>query len=137
MSCMRKSVTRSIDWYQKFLISWLSARYSTVFVFYCTQNVKIDFLKFNLLPNEPIESSWDALWLGIRPSPSPPSSSLRLGFLRTNRFFVQGLVFLRGSFFFVFGRGRFWPIQGLVLIFDRFLVVLIVCFDRTQGARKR
>ena len=64
---MRKSVTRSIDWYQKFLISWLAARYSTVFVFYCTQNVKIDFLKFNLLPNEPIESFWDALWLGIRP----------------------------------------------------------------------
>ena len=30
---MRKSVTRSNDWYQKFLISWLAARYSTVFVF--------------------------------------------------------------------------------------------------------
>ena len=30
---MRKSVTRSIDWYQKFLNSWLAARYSTVFVF--------------------------------------------------------------------------------------------------------
>ena len=23
--------------------------------------------KFNLLPKEPIESVWDALWLGIRP----------------------------------------------------------------------
>ena len=64
---MRKISMRSIDWYQKFLISWLAARYSTVFVFYCRQNVKIDFLKFNLLPNEPIESFWDALWLGIRP----------------------------------------------------------------------
>ena len=53
--------------YQKFLISCLAARYSTVFVFYFRQNVKIDFLKFNLLPNEPIESFWDALWLGIRP----------------------------------------------------------------------
>ena len=40
------------------------ARYSAVFVF-CI--VKIDFLKFNLLPNEPIESFWDALWFGIRP----------------------------------------------------------------------
>ena len=67
VSCMRKSTKRSIDWCQKFLISWLAARYSTVFEFYCTQNVKIDFLKFNLLPNEPIESFWDALWLGIRP----------------------------------------------------------------------
>ena len=68
VSGMRKSVTRSIDWYQKFLISWLAARYSTVFVFYyCRQNVKIDFQRFNLLPNEPIESFWDALWLGIRP----------------------------------------------------------------------
>ena len=67
VSGMRKSMKKSIDWYQKFLISWLAARYSTVFVFYCRQNVKIDFLKFNLLPNEPIESFWDALWLGIRP----------------------------------------------------------------------
>ena len=67
VSGMRKISMRSIDWYQKFLISWLAARYSTVFVFYCRQNVKIDFLKFNLLPNEPIESFWDALWLGIRP----------------------------------------------------------------------
>ena len=41
------------------------ARYSVVFVFYCTQNVKIDLLKFNLLPNEPIESFWDALWLEL------------------------------------------------------------------------
>ena len=67
VSGMRKISMRSIDWYQKFLISWLAARYSTVFVFYCRQNVKIDFLKFNLLPNEPIESFWDALWLVIRP----------------------------------------------------------------------
>ena len=29
---MRKISMRSIDWYQKFLISWLAARYSTVFV---------------------------------------------------------------------------------------------------------
>ena len=67
VSGMRKSVKRSIDWYRKFLISCVAARYSTVFVFYCRQNGKIDFLKFNLLPNEPIESFWDALWLGIRP----------------------------------------------------------------------
>ena len=63
MSGMRKSVTRSIDWNQKFLVSWLAARYSAVFVF-CI--VKIGILKLNLLPNEPIESFWDALWLGIR-----------------------------------------------------------------------
>ena len=62
VSGMRKISMRSIDLYQKFLISWLAARYSAVFVFYCTQSVKIDFLKFNLLPNEPIESFWDALW---------------------------------------------------------------------------
>ena len=85
VSGMRKSVKRSIDWYQQFLISWLAARYSAVFVFYCTQSVKIDFLKFNLLPNEPIESFWDALGLGIepflcsrpvqsRPIPSGPST---------------------------------------------------------------
>ena len=91
------------------------ARYSVVFVFYYTQNVKIDFLKFNLLPNEPIESSWDALWLGIRPSPSPPSS-LRLGFLRTHVFssrvwcsyggrfssFLAGVVFGRSRVSFLF-----------------------------------
>ena len=40
------------------------ARYSAVFLF-CIVN--IDLLKFNLLPNELIESFWDALWLGIRP----------------------------------------------------------------------
>ena len=34
VSGMRKSVNRSIDWYQKFLISWLAAWYSTVFVFH-------------------------------------------------------------------------------------------------------
>ena len=33
VSGMRKSVKRSIAWYRKFLISWLAARYSTVFVF--------------------------------------------------------------------------------------------------------
>ena len=32
VSRMHKSVKRSIDWYQKFLISRLAARYSTVFV---------------------------------------------------------------------------------------------------------
>ena len=52
------------------------ARYSAVFVFYCIQNVKIDFLKFNLLPNEPIESFWDALWLGIRPFLAPMGVTL-------------------------------------------------------------
>ena len=35
VSGMRKSVKRSIDWYQNFLISWLAARYSTVFVYAC------------------------------------------------------------------------------------------------------
>ena len=29
-------------------------------------NYKIDTTKFNLLPNERLESFWDALWLGIR-----------------------------------------------------------------------
>ena len=41
VSGMRKSMKRSIDWYQKFLISWLAARYSTVFVFSCLWNVTI------------------------------------------------------------------------------------------------
>ena len=36
VSRKRKSVKRSIDWYQKFLISCLAARYSTVFVFSVT-----------------------------------------------------------------------------------------------------
>ena len=31
------------------------------------RDVKIDLLKFNLLPNRVIENFWDALWLGIRP----------------------------------------------------------------------
>ena len=30
-------------------------------------DVKIDLLKFNLLPNRVIENFGDALWLGIRP----------------------------------------------------------------------
>ena len=30
-------------------------------------DVKIDLLKFNLLPNRVIENFWDALWLGIGP----------------------------------------------------------------------
>ena len=34
VSRMRKISMRSIDWYQKFLISWLAARYSTVFCFW-------------------------------------------------------------------------------------------------------
>ena len=34
VSRMRKISMRSIDWYQKFLISCLAARYSTVYVFY-------------------------------------------------------------------------------------------------------
>jgi len=38
VSRTRKSVKRSIDWYQKFLISWLAARYSAVFVFYMDYN---------------------------------------------------------------------------------------------------
>ena len=29
-------------------------------------NYKIDTTKFNLLPNERLESFWDALWFGIR-----------------------------------------------------------------------
>ena len=28
---------------------------------------KLNSAKLNLLPNEPIESFWDALWLGIQP----------------------------------------------------------------------
>ena len=30
------------------------------------EKYKIDTTKFNLLPNERLESFWDALWLGIR-----------------------------------------------------------------------
>ena len=45
VSRMRKISMRSIDWYQKFLISRLAALYSAVFVFFI---VKIDFLKLNL-----------------------------------------------------------------------------------------
>ena len=30
------------------------------------EDYKIDPTKFNLLPNERLESVWDALWLGIR-----------------------------------------------------------------------
>ena len=30
------------------------------------ENYKIDTAKFDLLPNEHLESFWDALWLGIR-----------------------------------------------------------------------
>ena len=41
VSRMRKISMRSIDWYQKFLISRLAALYSAVFVFFI---VKIDFL---------------------------------------------------------------------------------------------
>ena len=44
VSRMRKISMRSIDWYQKFLISRLAARYSAVFMFFI---VKIDFLKLN------------------------------------------------------------------------------------------
>ena len=64
VSGMRKSVKRSIDWYQKLLISRLAARYSAVFVFFIG---KIDILKLNLLSNRAVERFWDALWLGIRP----------------------------------------------------------------------
>ena len=52
------------------------ARYSAVFVcksmeihgnpWKSMSDYKIDTTKFNLLPNERLESFWDALWLGIR-----------------------------------------------------------------------
>ena len=57
VSRMRKILMRSIDWYRKFLISRLAARYSVVFVFFI---VKIDFLKSNLLSNRAVERFWDA-----------------------------------------------------------------------------
>ena len=41
VSGMRKSVKRSIDWYQKFLISRLAARYSTVSVLRHSKWLKI------------------------------------------------------------------------------------------------
>ena len=41
VSRKRKSVKRSIDWYQKFLISCLAARYSTVFVLMRSKWLKI------------------------------------------------------------------------------------------------
>ena len=43
---------------------FISEKNSSVFVFYLQQT---NFLKLNLLPKEPIESFWGALWLGIRP----------------------------------------------------------------------
>ena len=65
LSCLANArVKGSIDWYQKFLISRLAARYSAVFVFFI---VNIDFLKLNLLSNRAVERFWDALWLGIGP----------------------------------------------------------------------
>ena len=48
VSGMRKSVKRSIDWYQKFLISCPAARYSAVFVFY-VENLWVTALGFELL----------------------------------------------------------------------------------------
>ena len=48
VSRMLKILMRSIDWYQKFLISRLAARYSTVFVFYVVKRTHvIDFLRFS------------------------------------------------------------------------------------------
>ena len=64
VSRKRKISMRSIDWYQKFLMSHLVARYSAVFVFYV---VKIDFLKLNFTPKALIENFWEALGLGIEP----------------------------------------------------------------------
>ena len=55
VSRMRKISMRSIDWYQKFLISRLAARYSTVFVLRrskwlkITKNNVLRFLPFYLL----------------------------------------------------------------------------------------
>ena len=48
------------------------ARYSAVFVFYNRKSegpagTPTGGRKLNLLPEEPIESFWDALWLGIEP----------------------------------------------------------------------
>ena len=47
-------------------------RYSAVFVFddrtsYSRAGTHSGGRKLNLLPEEPIESFWDALWLGIQP----------------------------------------------------------------------
>ena len=44
---------------------WLGIRPCLCFI--VQKSVNIDFLKLNLLLNEPIESFWDALWLGIQP----------------------------------------------------------------------
>ena len=41
-------------------------RCGSVFGRFCISFQENNFLKLNLLPNEPIESFWDALWLGIR-----------------------------------------------------------------------
>ena len=48
VSHKRKSVKRSIAWYQKFLISCPAARYSAVFVFY-VENLWVTALGFELL----------------------------------------------------------------------------------------
>ena len=48
---MRKSVTRSIDWYQKFLISRPAARYSAVFVFLsCARVLCAGLVRFSCAP---------------------------------------------------------------------------------------
>ena len=62
VSRMLKILMRSIDWYQKFLISRLAALYSPVFVFFI---VKIDFLKLDLLSNRAVERFWDVLCAGL------------------------------------------------------------------------
>ena len=81
VSGMRKSVKRSIDWYQKFLISWLAARYSTVFVLRrskwlkMTKNHVLRFLHFyplilafQVLSCPANDKSWRDLSIGIKNS---------------------------------------------------------------------
>ena len=56
VSRMRKILMRSIDWYQKFLISRLAARYSTVFVFSWRISIKAQTEMWKINPKETRES---------------------------------------------------------------------------------
>ena len=68
VSGMRRSVTRSIDWYQKFLISCLAARYSTVFVLRRSKWLKIYW--------KSIENLLKIYWKMAVPTHAHPRSSI-------------------------------------------------------------
>ena len=61
VSGMRKISMRSIDWYQKFLISWLAARYSTVFVFSLWKNIVESPSKIYFKSMKIYENPWTSM----------------------------------------------------------------------------